>query len=330
MIKNLYSRSPGSKLALLSLVASPSYVSLLRAEPQSGKIEPDVNVVDLKTGLQVPISVLLKKIEDNDITLLGELHDSAFHHKARARLLLALSCPQCTIISEHLPAGQQVVFSDNLSDSLAKAGFDFKGWGWPLHEPLFSAIEVKKMPLLGGNVSSPLTADIYKRGEEAIPSAFREKFRQSTLSDAARSKLDDDLKSGHCGKLPNRYIPPMRMVQRVKDSFFAHALVESSPSILIAGNGHIRKDYGVPQILASTAPKQRVVSIGFIEQEQWTPKSIPALAKLYDYVWISPNTVREDPCKDFSLPHGPKNSSDIVVKTDWFFKSFSHVQSALR
>jgi hypothetical protein len=73
-----------------------------------------------------------------------------------------------------------------------------------------------------------------------------------------------------------------------------------------------------------------VVSIGFIEQEQWTPKSIPALAKLYDYVWISPNTVREDPCKDFSLPHGPKNSSDIVVKTDWFFKSFSHVQSALR
>jgi len=32
-------------------------------------------------------------------------------------------------------------------------------------------------------------------------------------------------------------------------------------------------------------------------------------------VWISPNTVREDPCKDFSLPHGPKNSSDIVLKT---------------
>jgi hypothetical protein len=51
MIKNLYSRRPGSKLALLSLVALLSYVSLLRAEPQSDKIEPAVNVVDLKTGL---------------------------------------------------------------------------------------------------------------------------------------------------------------------------------------------------------------------------------------------------------------------------------------
>lgn len=315
MIKNLYSRSLGSQLALLNLLALLSYVSLLRAEPQSDKIDTAINVVDLKTGLQIPISVLLKKIEDNDITLLGELHDSASHHKARARLLLALSCAKCTIISEHLPAGQQVVFSDNLSDSLKNAGFGFKGWGWPLHEPLFRAIEVKRMPLLGGDISSTLTADIYKRGEEAIPSAFREKFRQSTLSDVARSKLDDDLRSGHCGKLPSRYIPSMRMVQRVKDSFFAHALVESSPSILIAGNGHVRKDYGVPQILASTAPKQRVVSVGFIEQEQWTPKFIPALSKLYDYVWISPNTVREDPCKDFSLPHGPKNSSDIVVKT---------------
>ena len=61
MIKNLYSRGLGRKLALPSLVASLSYVSLLRAEPQSDKIEPAVNVVDLKTGLQVPISVLLKK-----------------------------------------------------------------------------------------------------------------------------------------------------------------------------------------------------------------------------------------------------------------------------
>jgi uncharacterized iron-regulated protein len=315
MIKNLYSRRRRSKLSLLSLAAFLSYGSLLRAEPQSDNIESAVNVVDLKTGLQIPISVLLKKIEDNDITLLGELHDSVFHHKARAQLLLALSCTKCTIISEHLPAGQQVVFSDNLSDSLKNAGFDFKGWGWPLHEPLFRAIEVRRMPLLGGDISSTLSADIYRRGEEAIPSIFREKFRQSALSDAARSKLDDDLRSGHCGKLPSRYVPPMRMVQRVKDSFFAHALVESSPSILIAGNGHVRKDYGVPQILVSAYPKQRVVSVGFIEQEQWTQKAVPALFKLYDYVWISPNTAREDPCKNFLFPHGPKNNSDGVVKT---------------
>jgi len=312
---NLFSFSLKVQLVVLGVATQLVCTLPAQAETQSEKIESAVNVVDLKSGSQVSLAVLLQKLKDYDIILLGELHDSAFHHQARARLLRALECEKCTVISEHLPTGRQVAFSDNLSDSLKAAGFDFKGWGWPLHEPLFRAIEEKKIPLIGGDIPSTLTADIYKRGEEAIPSAFRDKFRQSALTGVARSSLDDDLRTGHCGKLPSRYIPPMRMIQRVKDSFMAHALVESAPSILIAGNGHVRKDYGVPQILASAYSKERVVSIGFIEQDQWVPSALPTLSKLYDFAWISPNTAREDPCKNFSVPHGPKNSPGVAVKS---------------
>ena len=55
--------------------------------------------------------------------------------------------------------------------------------------------------------------------------------------------------------------------------------------MLIAGNGHVRKDRGVPWYLARMRPDARIVSVGLIEVAagRRRPAELP-----FDYVWFTP------------------------------------------
>jgi uncharacterized iron-regulated protein len=72
----------------------------------------------------------------------------------------------------------------------------------------------------------------------------------------------------------------------------------------LAGNGHIRKDYGVPQVLKAIAPHRSVVNIAFIEDDGLDSKNLAKDRDRYDYVWLSKPIERKDPCADlhFSKP----------------------------
>ncbi len=81
------------------------------------------------------------------------------------------------------------------------------------------------------------------------------------------------------------------------------AKMSSSPrSVLIAGNGHVRRDRGVPFYLKS--PKN-VVSVGHLEVEKslTDPRayavSMGASALPFDYVVFTPRATDEDPCEAF-------------------------------
>jgi uncharacterized iron-regulated protein len=297
---------------IVSFLATVLLVSVIViALPTSGQSDPEHSasgafIIDLKTGERLTAERLVKNMMAYDVVLLGELHDSPLHHQARAQLIQFLNCPNCAIVSEHLPSGQQLMLSGTLLESLESAGFDAKAWSWPLHEPLFKAIQTQHLTIIGGNIPSKLSSDVFKRGEEAIPASLMNDLNLSSLSEVSKNRLDQDLKDGHCGQLPDKYLPSMRLIQRIKDASFAQLLKDHVPSIFIAGNGHVRKDYGVPQILAVTAPNLKILSVGFIEQDDWTPESQAVLPERYDVVWVSQNTERSDPCKDFSAPHFKK------------------------
>jgi len=297
---------------IVSFLATVLLVSVIViALPTSAQSDPEHSVsgafiIDLKTGERLTAERLAKNMMAYDVVLLGELHDSPLHHQARAQLIQSLHCPNCAIVSEHLPSGQQLMLSGTLLESLESAGFDAKAWSWPLHEPLFKAIQTQHLTIIGGNIPTKLSSDVFKRGEEAIPASLMNDLNLSSLSEVSKNKLDQDLKDGHCGQLPDKYLPSMRLIQRIKDASFAQLLKNHVPSIFIAGNGHVRKDYGVPQILAVTAPNLKILSVGFIEQDDWTPESQAVLAERYDVVWVSQNTERSDPCKDFSASHFKK------------------------
>jgi hypothetical protein len=107
---------------------------------------------------------------------------------------------------------------------------------------------------------------------------------------------------GHCGVLPPRLHAPMVLAQRARDVAMALAMqaahrdsgpAHSGPArtVLIAGNGHVRRDVGVPHVLASLGvPAARVVAVGYLEP------GLPTLG--FDLVDVAPAPAgRPDPCE---------------------------------
>ena len=258
-------------------------------------------IIDLSTGAQISEDALAEQLRTRDVVLLGELHDNARHHALRARLIARFAGKQTTVVAEHLPAPARVTFHHALRDDLESAGFDTKGWGWPLHEPLFDAIRVQGLPLVGGNLPKGFSKQLMMKGETALPSVLADAYRKSPLSSAAQGRLDSDLVDGHCGKLPEKYVPPMRLVQRATDLSMAEMLLEHRPSVLVAGNGHVRKDYGVPQVITALAPSANIAAVGFYEEGTDRQELVQSLAGRYDYVWLTERAERSDPCENFKI-----------------------------
>lgn len=255
-------------------------------------------IVELAGGREISMTELLAAIRASDFALLGEQHDNELHHRRRATLLMLLP-PGGAVVAEQLPrGGGRIPFERDVETSLVGAGFDAKGWRWPLHEGLFTAIARSEMPLYGGNLPREPLRRIVREGEAAVPDDLRAWLGDAPLGEPALAALDADLVEGHCGQLPAAMLSGMRRAQRVRDAAMAASLRASGgrPALLIAGNGHVRLDYGVPTLLRARQPAARIVSVGFVDDAK-----LPAATR-YTHVWITAAPAREDPCAGFVLP----------------------------
>ena len=258
-------------------------------------------IIDLSSGQEISEQVLIDRLRSQDIVLLGELHDNAQHHALRAQLIRRIARDKLSVVAEHLPSTARVVREGALLADLQAAGFDPQAWSWPLHAPLFEAIRSAGLPLVGGNLPKGFSKQLFSQGASALSAPLGQTYRTATLSEAASQQLDQDLIDGHCGKLPERYIEPMRLVQRATDVSMAQALLDRVPSLLVAGNGHVRKDYGVPQVLNATTPALRVTAVGFVEADGMREELLQSLKGRYDVVWFSQPAERSDPCENFKI-----------------------------
>ncbi|MCX2860404.1 ChaN family lipoprotein [Paucibacter sp. PLA-PC-4] len=261
---------------------------------QLGMTPSNERIVELASGREISRDELLHKLLASDYVLLGEQHDNAVHHQRRAELLSALG-PRVPVVAEHMTRGQAVLPGPALLPRLQAAGFDEKGWRWPLHEPLFVAAAAPGRLLVGGNAPREQARELARKGESALPDDLRAVTRAAPLDAAGAKALDTDLVQGHCGMLAGERLVGMGWAQRARDaamwlSLQAAAQAQGKPAVLVAGNGHVRRDYGVPHLIAAQQPAARVASVGFVETGAKT-QGLP-----YHYVWITAAPAREDAC----------------------------------
>ena len=258
-------------------------------------------IINLKNGQVISAEDLVQQVRDVDMLLLGELHDNVFHHRERGLFIKLLARPVMTIVSEHLPANSKVEFSGSTLGALELAGFEKKAWDWPLPESLFDNIRAGGHVLIGGNLVKGVSKDLAKNGRSVLSSEMRDAIERATLDAKSGKALDQDLIDGHCGQLPEKYLGPMQLIQRATDTSFALTMLNNKPAILVAGNGHVRKDYGVPQVINAIAPSIKVISIGFHERPGHEKEPIPSFNSMYDFVWFTEAANRTDPCAGFKL-----------------------------
>ncbi|MEN9626875.1 MAG: hypothetical protein RJA10_101 [Pseudomonadota bacterium] len=287
------------RVALAALATLAAATVLLAAGCATPASTPD-RLFDAASGQEIRRAELLATLHQADVVLLGELHDNPHHHQRRGALLAELG-PRAAVVAEQLPRGARVVPGADLRAQLEAAGFDAAAWGWPLYSGLFGPPMAAGVPLLGGNAARDLARQVARSGPSAWPGDLRSMLEAAPLPAAAQAALDQDLLDGHCGQLPAARVPAMRAAQRLRDASMAQALLDqlaagARPAVLVAGNGHVRSDHGVPQLLRAVRPSLRVVSVGFGEPG-WAAAGAP-----YTVLWLTPAVARQDPCAGFRMP----------------------------
>ena len=255
----------------------------------------------IATSSQASISQtqLIEHLKQQDYILLGEVHDEPLHHQRRASVIEALASLQPVVVAEQLEANQPVIYTGHLADDLSRAGYDAQVWDWTIYAPLFSVLETRKITLKGGNLPIAVVRNISRQGASAIPEALNEMIHHASLDTTGQTRLIADLEAGHCGHLSKQHVPNFILAQRARDASMLEAMMDTvhKPVILLAGNGHVRKDYGIPTLLAST--DKAFVSIGFLQMDAVTPDELKVYNQQYDYVWLTGAVKRDDPCAAF-------------------------------
>ena len=265
---------------------------------------PDSSVVlEGATGASVGAGALLRRAAAADLVLLGELHDNGWHHDVRGRLITALAARHPAIVFEQFQErGEPIPLPETteaLESWLDRYGFDRKGWRWPLHRPVVEAAISHGRSLWGSGLSREALRAVVQGGEAAASEPLRALMERTPLDSAARAAIDQELVEGHCGQLPATMIPGMRAAQVARDAAMTRALLlagATGPAWLIAGNGHVRGDMGVPRLLRSAAGGRAVLVVGLLERDSTGALPDAVERSRYDLVIVTPAADREDPC----------------------------------
>jgi uncharacterized iron-regulated protein len=239
--------------------------------------------------------------------LLGEVHDNAEHHRLRARWLsdLLRDGRPTTVLFEQMERDrdeavrQAVALRPWDADAVARAGgLDFEAWGWPLHQPLFvAALTARHARLAGANLPTAAVRAVVR--DRRVPADLQALIDTPAWTAALQDRVEQDMNEGHCGILPRAQWAPMALAQRARDAAMAQAMLAvpaGARAVLIAGNGHVRHDVGVPFYLrAAGVPVADIAAVGLLEG----PAQAGDAAPPYDRVQFTAAAEREDPCVAF-------------------------------
>ncbi len=241
---------------------------------------------------------LLAAIGSRSIVLLGEVHDNAAQHAMREQALRRWleSGARPVLLMEQFDRERQ----GELDRALAQPGASAdavtaaagaastrpgQGWHWPFYRPYIALAIEYRLPIVAANVSR---ADARRVMSEGLPALG---FDPNVPADVAVAQAGD-IADSHCGVLDAADAQRLVAAQVARDQFMARMIERAAPHavVLLAGNGHVRSDVGVPRWL-TPATRRRSVAIGLLEP------ATPAEHARFDVALTTPEQPRVDPCE---------------------------------
>lgn len=239
----------------------------------------------------VPPGSLAAFVAERPIVLLGEVHDNAIQHALRHEALQSLlrGGARPALLFEQFDRERQVDIDRARArspdaDALIAAGAPSRaGWNWAHYKPYVQLALEHGLPVVAANVSRPDARRIIEQGLAAHG------FETAMPADIEHAQ-SAAVASGHCGLLQRGAAGRLALAQIARDQFMARMVTEHAErgAVLLAGNGHVRRDVGVPRWLAPEL-RDRTVSIGLLEEGD-------ASRAAFDRVLVTPAQPRDDPC----------------------------------
>lgn len=239
-----------------------------------------------------------------DVVILGEYHDNPAQHVNQAEIVKTIS-PRAVVwemLSEEagdLVTAELIENPENMARELGWAGS-----GWPdfaMYHPIFHSSSE------AAHYGAMLARDVARA---AVGAGAAQGFGADAARYGLTEALDDDEQStrealqqqAHCNALPVQSLAPMVDIQRLRDAVLARAVIRAmdetgGPVAVITGNGHARRDWGIPSYLARVRPDLQVFSLGQSEAGN--------IDGVFDAVIDTAPAERGDPCEAFRPPAPP-------------------------
>ena len=237
-------------------------------------------------------------LADAQIVLIGETHDNPAHHEAQAEIVSDVK-PTALVFEMLAIEHAARVDSELIDDQQAmRAALEWDASGWPdfaMYYPIFAAAPAARVygasvprSVLGGVVEG----DVTKAFDQPVLYGLDQDL--PIAEQAARQALQF---AAHCDALPEETLPGMVDVQRLRDARLAQAAIQAlgetgGPVVVILGNGHARKDWGVPRFLNRVAPDVTVWTVGQSEDGVAPDGG-------FDQIIDASSVSRPDPCAAF-------------------------------
>lgn len=245
----------------------------------------------------VPDDTLLK-MAGADVVIVGEVHDNPQHHQVQRDVVAALE-PRAMVWEMLTSESASLINSKLISDpeKLAEA-VRWAELGWPslsMYLPIFQA--APDAPIYGALVPREAARAAMEVGASVAFGADAARFGLTVpLPDDEQAAREAGQMAAHCDALPPEMLPTMVQIQRLRDASLARAVLNAvedtgGPVVVVTGNGHARKDWGVPSFLSRMQPGLRVFVLGQSEDG--------AIEGTFDAVLDAPGVEREDPCAVF-------------------------------
>lgn len=250
------------------------------------------------------------RLTGSAIVLLGELHDNAEHHRQRAQVLRrALAAGwRPAIAMEQFDRERQADIerarrekprdAQQVIDAASPAkGARGGNWNWEYYRPFIALALEYDVPLIAANLSGADTGRIVREGYAAVFDAgtLRRLRLDVAVPAAVQAAQEREIDNGHCNALPAKTLPAMARAQFARDAVMGEIMSQHAARgiVLIAGNGHVRRDIGVPHWLSPDL-RARTLAVGYLERQ-----SAVALDAAFDVVVRTMPATREDPCIAF-------------------------------
>ena len=255
------------------------------------------------------------RLRGDAVVLLGEMHDNPEHHRLRLEVLRRAFAAgwRPAIAMEQLDRDRQADIErarrerpGDAEHVLALAASSSKapgrGWNWDYYRPFVELALEYDVPVAAANLSDADTGKVARGGFGAV---FTTEMMATLGLDKAippdmQAAQEREIDAGHCNALPQSMWAAMARAQLARDAVMATALREHAARgvVLLAGNGHVRRDIGVPRWLGP-AEQLRVFSVGYLEGDAGE-----APAGFFDAVVQTDAAQRPDHCAAFKTRSG--------------------------
>lgn len=264
--------------------------------------------------------------------LLGEVHDNPDAHRLQAWAIRTVSklrgarlvegAAQADIVAFEMLTNDEadkldLFYGRNTRVPRSRTAADFgrivvwEKLGWPnyaLYEPIVAAALDAQLRITPASPSRDENRKISKEGLASLPGdAAKRLALDAPLDTVLAADLAAEIRDSHCGLLPDAALANMSFVQRLRDARMADAMLvsETKGAILVAGNGHARKDRGVPWYLVrrGVTPAD-IVSVHHTEVRAGKDAAADyglkpgTISPAADYVVFIPRQSRPDPCEE--------------------------------